>query len=78
MIGFIELVIMVFALAVSFAVYLIHKSVREKETGLLLLALVLFVSCTFLTTKVILDTANEASAAPPETFVEAVKETLGE
>lgn len=74
MAGFIELAILVFALAISFSVYLVHKAVREKETGLLILALVLFVAAVFLTAKLIIGVQYEDSLAPPETVTEMIEE----
>lgn len=74
MAGFIELAILVFALAISFAVYLVHKVVREKETGLLILSLVLFVAAVFLTAKLIIGVQYEDTLAPPETVTEIFEE----
>ncbi len=74
MAGFIELAILVFALAISFSVYLVHKAVREKETGLLILALVLFVAAVFLTAKLIIGVQYEDTLAPPETVTEMIEE----
>ncbi len=74
MAGFIELAILVFALAISFSVYLVRKAVREKETGLLILALVLFVAAVFLTAKLIIGVQYEDTLAPPETVTEMIEE----
>jgi thiol:disulfide interchange protein len=74
--GLMELTIMVFTLSVAFAVFLIHKAIREKETGLLILALVLFVACTFLTTRYIMNDYFENHAAPPETLQQQIQESV--
>jgi lysylphosphatidylglycerol synthetase-like protein (DUF2156 family) len=47
--GFIELAVMVFALVISFAVFLVHKGIKEKEVGLSILAIVLFIAGAVLT-----------------------------
>ena len=74
MAGFVELTILVFALTVSFAVFLVHKAVREKEMGLMILAIVLFVASVFLTAKMIVSVQTEDEIAAPETVTEIIEE----
>jgi len=59
MTGFIELSVMVFALAISFSVYLVHKGVKEKEAGLSILAIILFIASALLTFMIIYKVINE-------------------
>lgn len=59
MAGFIELAVMVFALAISFSVYLVHKGVKEKEAGLSILAIILFIASALLTFMIIFKVINE-------------------
>ncbi len=56
--GFVELSVMVFALAISFSVYLVHKGVKEKEAGLSILAIILFIASTLLTFMIIFKVFN--------------------
>ena len=76
MTGLMELTIMVFTLSIAFAVFLIHKAIREKESGLLILALVLFVACAYLTTRSIMNDYFESHAAPPDTLQQQIQETV--
>ena len=59
--GFIELSVMVFALVISFAVYLVHKGINEKEVGLSILAVILFIASGVLTFMIIFKVLYEGA-----------------
>jgi hypothetical protein len=76
MTGFIELAVMVFALAISFSVYLVHKGVKEKEAGLSILAIILFIASALLTFMIIYKVINENSIAGEEITLPAAIEDV--
>lgn len=78
MTGFIELSVMVFAFCISFAVFLIHKAIREKEAGLMILALVLAAASVFLTVTIILNVSNADSVIVPEGVIEQLQDLVTE
>ena len=74
--GLIDLTIMVFALSIAFAVFLIHKGIREKEAGLTILALILAAASIYLAARVVFGSYTESSAAQPETLTEQVQDVI--
>ncbi|MCD6118367.1 hypothetical protein J7K50_00820 [bacterium] len=74
--GFTELAVMVFALAISFSVFLVHKGVKEKEAGLTVLAVILFLASVILTFMIIyrVSFAGSLTEDEPASIPEMVEE----